>query len=386
MQIWPPVVDPATLTRQVWDSVTAQKLPAVGRAMALYGGLISQCDLDQYDGPTPVTPRPDLLDVPDPVLGSLPAFVRVHVEDYLVHGNALHLITSRDDRGKARRVTWFPAAEWSVDASFGRGNLDYYLNGRKIARREDVVHVRWGYAPGEPWRGWGLAERYLDSLDRVALQEAAERSGLRNGSMPSVAVIAPQKNLTQTEADDAAESWEKRFSGSTRRPGVFPAGTEIKPLSWSPENQESTLARQMSLTDVANMLNLDAYWLGAPQSSHTYRSPGPMFLTLQRTSLEPVMRDLESIWSANWFPGPRKARFDRNQLTRDDFQTSLATLGKAVNDGLMTTEEARLYMGWPAEPVIGELREPKATPEAPAADDNQDPRLTVLPGGQEQTG
>lgn len=385
MQIWPPVVDPATLTRQVWDSVTAQKLPAVGRAMALYGGLISQCDLDQYDGPRIVSPRPDLLEVPDPILQALSPFVRVHVEDYLNHGNALHLVTSRDDTGRVRRVTWFPASEWSVDASFGRGFLDYYLNGKKV-RREDVVHVRWGYAPGEPWRGWGLAERYLDSLDRVALQEAAERSALRNGSVPSVAVIAPQKNLTQEDADDAAEQFEKRFGGSSRRPGVFPNGTEIKPLSWSPENQEASLARQMSLTDVANMLNLDAYWLGAPQSSHTYRSPGPMFLTLQRTSLEPVMRDLESVWSAKWLPGTRKVRFDRNQLTRDDFETSLRTLGKAVHDGLMSPEEARLYMGWPETPAVGELREPKAAPEPAAATEDGDPRLTVLPGGQEGTG
>lgn len=382
MQLWPPVVDPATLTRQVWDSVTAQQLPAVGRAMALYGGLISQCDLDQYDGPTPVTPRSDLLENPDPILQAACHFVRVHVEDYLVHGNALHLISSRDDQGRARRTTWFPANEWSVDASAGRGYVDYYLNGQKIARREDVVHVRWGYAPGEPWRGWGIVERYLNTLDRVGLQEAAERNALRNGSLPSVAVIAPQKNLTQDEADEAATAWEKRFSGSSRRPGVFPYGTEIKPLSWSPEDQQSTLARQMSLTDVANILNLDGWWLGAPTASHSYKSPGPMFLALLRTSLEPVMKDLEGIWSANWYPGQRKVRFDRNQLTRDDFATSLETLGKAVAAGLMTAEEARLYMGWPAVPTIGELRQ--ITAPAPAADD-QGTRLTVLPGGQEET-
>jgi hypothetical protein len=353
MQLWPPVVDPATLSRQVWDSVTAQNLPAVGRAMALYGGLISQCDLDQYDGAVPLAPRPPLLDLPDPILGSLPAFLRVHVEDYLVHGNALHLISSRDDQGRARRTTWFPAAEWSVDASRGRGFVDYYLNGRKIARREDVVHVRWGYAPGEPWRGWGLVERYLNSLDRVGLQEAAERNALRNGSVPSVAVIAPQKNLTQDEADDAAENWERRFGGSSRRPGVFPNGTVIQPLSFTAEQQESTLARQMSLTDVANMLNLNSFWLNAPASSHTYRSPGPMFLELQRTSLEPVMKDLESVWSAKWCPGAPRARLDRNQLTRDDFASSLETLGKAVKDQLMTREEARLYMGWSATPLVG---------------------------------
>lgn len=384
MQLWPPVSDPATLTRQVWDSVTAQNLPAVGRAMALYGGLISQCDLDQYDGPSPVTPRPALLDLPDTVLGSLPLFVRAHVEDYLVHGNALHLVSSRDRDGTVRNTTWFPANEWSVDATHGRGYLDYYLNGQKIARREDVVHVRWGTAPGEPWRGWGIVERYIDTLDRVALQEAAERGALLGGSVPSVAVIAPQKNPTQEELDDAANQWERRYGGSTRRPAILPAGTEVRPLGWSAEDQQAVLARQMSLTDVANLLNLNSFWLNAPASSHTYRSPGPMFLELQRTSLEPVMRDLEAVWGNSWFPQrSRRTRFDRLQLTRDDFETSIRTLKMAVDAGLMTPEEARLYLGWTAAPRIGELREPKPAAAAPASQDNQDPALTVLPGGQE---
>ena len=382
-QLWPPVVDPATLSRQVWDTVTAQQIPAVGRALALYGGLISQCDLDLYNGPVVTTPRPPFLENPDTVIGSRPAFVRAHVDDYLVHGNALHLVSSRNKFGEIRNATWYPATEWSIDASHGRGFPDYYLNGRKINRREDVVHVKWGNAPGEPWRGWGIFERYLNSLDRVALQEASERNALRSGSVPSVAVIAPQKNLTQDEADEAAEQFEKRFGGSSRRPGVFPNGTVVQPLSFSPEDQQATLARQMSLTDVANMLNLNSFWLSAPQSSHTYRSPGPMFLELQRVSLEPVMNDLDSVWSNQWYPyQAERVKLNRNQLTRDDFATSLQTIGKAVADGLMSVEEGRLYMGWPAEPAIGELREPKATPAAaPATEDG--PQLDVLPGGKE---
>ena len=382
MQIWPPVVDPATLSRQVWDSVTAQQIPAVGRALELYGGLIMQCDLDQYDGVTPVSPRVPVLDLPDPTM-SAARFKRVHVEDYIVHGNALHLISRRDQNGDARALTWFPADQWSIDASRGRGFADYYLNGKKIARREDVVHVKWGYAPGEEWRGIGIVERYMNTLDRVALQEASERNALRNGSVPSVAVIAPQKNLTQQDADDASEQFEKRFGGSSRRPGVFPNGTVITPLSWSAEDQQAVLARQMSLTDVANLLNLNAFWLNAPASSHTYRSPGPMFLELQRTSLEPVMQDLEQVWGTAWFPGQRRTKFDRNQLTRDDFASSLATLGKAVKDGLMTVEESRLYMGWTAEPKVGELLPAgqNSEPAQPAA-----PELEVLPGGQGQEG
>jgi hypothetical protein len=378
-QIWPPVVDPATLTRQVWDSVTAQQLPAVGRAMALYGGLIAQCALDEYTGNIPATTRQPLLKIPDPNLQSRAAFVRVHVEDYLVHGNALHLVTARFPKGHPRAgwprsTRWFPAAEWGIDVSAGRGFPDYYLNGRKVARREDVVHARWGYAPGQPERGWGLVERYLATLNRAGLQEAAESKALSNGSVPSVAVIAPQKDLTEPEIDEAADAWDRKFSGPGRRAGIFPNGTQIVPLSFSPQSQEATLARQMTLVDLANLLNLDPYWVGGVSSSHTYKSPGPMFLVLQRTALEPVMVDLESIWGLAWTPPEQDLRFDRFQLTRDDFASSVTTLLAATKGGLLSTPEARLYLGLNPVPLIGELvtaPEP-AVPAGP-------PELTVVP-------
>lgn len=384
-QVWPPVVDPATLTRQVWDSVTAQQLPAVGRAMGLYGGLISQCVLDEYTGAVPSKDRPRLLEIPDPNIGSRAAFVRVHVEDYKVHGNALHLVTGRFPKGHPKAgwpstVRWFPATEWGIDVSAGRGFPDYYLNGRKVARREDVVHVRWGAAPGQPERGWGIVERYLSTLNRAGLQEAAEADSLSHGGVPSVAVIAPQKNLTQGELDDAGDVWDQKFSGPGRKPGIFPNGTTVTPLSFSPQAQEATLARQMTLVDLANLLNLDPYWVGGVSSSHTYKSPGPMFLVLQRTALEPVMVDIESIWGQAWIPPGKDLRFDRNQLTRDDFASSITTLIAAVAAKLMTKEEARVYLGWSPTPVIGEYEETPAPVEKPAG-----PTLSVVPGGADDT-
>lgn len=373
MQLWPPVVDPATLTRQVWDSVTASALPAVGRAMALYGGLISQCALDQYRGAQP-TPRPQILTVPDPALKARSIFVRVHVEDYLKHGNALHLITARGPDGRATSTKWFPAEQWMIDATFP-GNPDYYLNGRKVPRREDVVHVQWGAAPGQPWRGWGIVERHLSTLNRAGLEEAAESQALSGGGVPSVAVIAPQKNLTEDELDDAADAWEAKFAGPGRRPGIFPAGTTITPLSFSPQQAEATAARQLTLIDLANLLNLDPYWVGGQSSSSTYKSPGPMFLTLQRTSLGPVMVDLESVWGLAWTPPELELKFDRNQLTRDDFASSITTVLAAMAGKLMTREEGRVYLGWSPEPLIGEFETVEPAEEATP------PSLSVIPGG-----
>ncbi len=375
-QIWPPVVDPATLTRQVWDACSARSLPGVGRALQLYGGLISQCALDQYQGDELIKPRPSLLQLPDVNLRSRSLFVRVHVEDYLLHGNALHLITARAG-GSPRGTRWFPAWMWSVadPTSTEDGGVDYYLNGRKVPR-QDVVHVQRGAAEGAPWRGVGVVEEHLRTLNRAGLEEAAEAKNLTGGGVPSVAVIAPQPELSRKEAEDAKDTWEEKFEGPGRRPAILPNGTEVIPLGWSPVDGQMIEARKLSMVDMAILFNLDPYWLGAATSSHTYKSPGPMYLDLMRTSLEPVMSDLELVWSLSWFPPTGRAvRFDRLQLTRDDFSTEVTSGVAAVTAGLMTAEEWRIRQGLPTVPEFGELKE--SAPAAPSSP----PSLQVLPGG-----
>jgi hypothetical protein len=107
-----------------------------------------------------------------------------------------------------------------------------------------------------------------------------------------------------------------------------------------------------------------------------------MFLALLRTSLDPVMVDLESVWSLLWLPpSGRTIRFDRLQLTRDDWATEVATGVQAVGAGLITKEEWRVRVGLPIEPEFGEFEEIQPVPAAPGR-----PRLELLPGGADNDG
>lgn len=382
-QIWPPVVDPATLTRQVWSVETARTIPGFGRALQLYGGLISQCPLDRYRGEVRLSPRPGLLDLPDISLRARSTYVRVHVEDYLTHGNAVHLAVSRRADGTVLNTKWFPAHMWSVagPARTEDGGVDYYLGGRKVPRR-DVVHVQRGAHPVEWWRGIGVVEEYIRTLNRAGLQEARESKNLTSGAVPSVAIIAPNPKVDEEEAKEAKADFIDRF-GPGGEPGLFPNGTVIQPLSWSPADSELTDARKMTLVDLANVMNLDPYWLGGQSSSHTYKSPAPTFLELQRVSLEPVMTDIELVWSLAWFPPTgTTTRFDRLALTRDDWASEIAAGIAAVNAGLISAEEWRVRQGLPIEPEVGELKAAPAMPAAAAPGQLPAlPKLELVPGG-----
>ena len=376
------LIDPKTLTRQVWDANTARALPGMGRALGIYG-MLATVDLDAVKQsragdrrslePLPMLPR--ICERPDPDQAR-PTFIRAHLEDYLLNGNALHLITVRNAEGWPMAARFYPAHRWGImpDPRDPESPFPVYtLDGREV-RTQDVVHVARGVDPDMPYRGVGVVEQHVRSLNRAGLQEAAESSNLTDRGMPSVAIIAPNPELGEAEADAAADKWVERFAGSTPKPAILPKDTHVIPLSWNPTDSQMNEARQMALIDIANVMNLDAYWLGAPGSSHTYQSPGPMFLALLRTSLEEVAMTFEDVWSYAWLPRGQRVVMDRIKLLRDDLGTMLQafTTGSAY---FPDKNEPRAYMGFPALPEDAFPQPPAVpptdpSPEPPAPDEN----------------
>lgn len=354
----PFITDPKTLSVQVWDAASALSIPAVGKALHMLQ-LISTMPLELYKGVKPL-PRPRLLEQPDLTMAGTTRFVQVHLQDWLLSGNACHLVTARDSYGQPAAVRWRPASQWAIKVDSAGEIEDYYLNGRRVENRDDVVHVARGSEGLAHSRGIGIVEQYLRSLDRVALEEESERQNLRDGSVPSVAVITPQSDLDDDEIDEAADTWMTKLSGPGRRPAILPNGTQVIPLTWSASEQQMIAARQMSLTDVANMTGLDDYYLGSKGGSHTYRSPGPKWLELVRIALSQPMRTFEDAWSLAWVPRGKTVRFNPLEFTRDDLQTSIATIAAARAANLMTYEEGRIYLGFDPD-----VPEPKGEPVAP---------------------
>jgi HK97 family phage portal protein len=352
----------------VWDPVSAMALPSVGRAVALIAGQIRQTPMDAYRGIIPL-PRPRLLDQPDPNQARS-WFVGQEVVDYLLHGNAIQYVTARDAAGFPAASVWLPAS-W-VSITWNPGDPDYsdpayWLGGTELNAR-NVIHVKRGADDRYPVRGIGVVEQHLLALSRVASAERYETEALSGSGVPSVAIITPNPRLSNVEAATAKEDWMTKFAGPNREPAILPAGTQVVPLAWSPTDAQLNETRALNLQDVANMFNLDGYFLGAPSSSMTYKSPGPMFLQLLRVTLEPILSDFEGVWSSAWLPRGTSLRFDRKALQQDDLQTTIATLGAAITAGIYSREEARIYLGLPPT-MNGEIGPSGASPiDTTAAD------------------
>jgi HK97 family phage portal protein len=370
--VFPPPTGGVGQGPYVYDANSARRVPAVARALQLYSGMMKQMGMDAYRGADKL-PRPKLLEAPDPFRGG-PWFVHNSVEDYLLNGNAISVVTARGADGWPLAVRWLPAGWVYIVADVYAADSDvaYYYLGRPLPAA-DVVHVRRGADRFYPSRGVGVVEEFLSTLDRVAMEEAYESATLSAAAVPSVAIITPNATLNQDTADEAKAHWQTNYGGANRVPAILPNGTQVIPLSWSPTDTQLIEARRLSLVDVANAFNLDGYWLSAPGHALTYKTAAPQYQQILRTSIEPVLVDFESIWSAGWLPRGQTVVFDRKKLLRDDLPTTMtaAVQGKAA--GIITTEEARDMLGLPAEPELGVLEPPTAPPALgaapPAADD-----------------
>ena len=354
----------------------AKALPGVGRALSLICGLISTMPLNAVRGRDVLDPRPRLLDAPDPD-NSLPWFLYQQVEDWWLHGNAVQLVTARSRNGWPAAVMPLQAERVNITitpASLNRPRVVAYWYDGVSLPTQDIIHVKRGVDPFMPERGVGVLEQHVLTLARARDQEEAERNNMASAGVPSVVIFTPGPVPTPEQMQDAKTRWMETHQGPGREPAFLPAGSEVKPLAWSPTDAQMVEARQLTLTDLSNIANLDPYWLGGSQGSLTYQSPGPLFLGLLRQTLEPILSALEAVWTRHWLPRGLLVKADRQAILGDDMGTTIGWLQTADSFGLLTKDEQRAYIG--KSPLPASHYAPPVPPPVP--DNIQDPEEVMV--------
>ena len=334
------VANASQLPVQVTSDV-ALAIPGMGRGVGLITGLISQMRIDKVDSAGRVLPRPRFFAKPQPDKGlTRPWFVSAQVQDYLIHGNAIHLVTVRGDDGEPLAAQHIPAA-W-VTVTWTPAGITYWAQGQQLPA-VDVVHARRGADSRFPWRGVGVVEQHLATMGRLVTQDRYEENAYAGG-VPTVVITAPG-TITQTQAETAADRWQDRFA--QRKPAVVSAGTDVKPLAWSPNDAQMVEARKLGRQDTANMLNIDGSWLGAESTGLTYKNIAALFLGLLTQTIDPITANIADAWAEDWAPDipDGGVRFDRNDLLHSDMETDVGWLKVATDAGILTMDEARAWIG-----------------------------------------
>lgn len=344
-QLWPSI-DPATgavIGSGVVSARVVEAIPAVGRSMGVIASRMSQMPLTLWEAGQQME-TPSLLARPDPGL-DYPTLMSALCWDYWLHGNAV-LYDTVVDGDLVLASMWVPAERvncW-LDPTDGRV---WYEVGGTILDSDRVHHVKRRLDPWHPWRGVGVLEQHMRSFARISDQEAYQSRLLRDSGVPSVAVTFGNPDLSQEQAEQAKKAYLAKFVGPKREPIVLPQGSTVVPLAWSPEDAQMVEAAKASRGDVADMFNLDRWYLGVSDASYNYKSQSAMSLALVKDTLGEAMRTLESVLSDGWCEPGQSILLDTSGVIVDDKAATMEWLRPAVDAGIITLDEARTALGLP---------------------------------------
>lgn len=356
-QVWPPTVDAATgavIGSGVVSAKVVEAVPAVGRALGVIAGRMAQMPLTLWSRDTKLaTPR--LFEQPDPMI-DYPTWMSALVWDYFIHGNAVVYDTTVDDEwGMPQTAMWIPAEKVTAVVDPGTGLVRYSVGGVQLDA-DRVHHFRRRLDPTNPWRGIGVLEQYMRTFAKISDQQAYESTMLRESGVPSIAITVGNPDMSQEEAERAKESWKGKFSGPVREPAVLPQGTVVTPLGWSPHDSQMVEAQKMSRGDVADLFNLDRYYLGVSDGNFNYKTAGTMASALVTDTLGEHLRTFEAGFTAGWCLPGRRVRFDPSEITADSPAVMADWLVPLVQAGIVSVDEARARLGFAqGAPVVQEV-------------------------------
>lgn len=318
-------------------------IPAFRRGVDLISGAIGSLPVWAYDqAGTLAATQPTVLvnPVPDPVITRTVA-LQAWVEDLVVHGNALAVITPARS---GPVLTPIPAQDVYVRADPVTGDRVYRVYDLELPV-DEVWHVQGQARPGE-LRGRGVIETHLATWARISAEETYARDAFLASGVPSGILKVHTPRLREGEAAALKADWVAAFARSSREPAVLSDAMDWSPVGWSPEDTELLAARQASVSDVARILGLPSYWLdgGASGQSITYANVSQSATNLLRFSLAPHLARLEAALT-RLLPRGQYARFDLDPLLREAQPDRYAAWKTAIEAGFLTVEEVRLIEG-----------------------------------------
>jgi HK97 family phage portal protein len=344
-----------------WSRSSLLSIPGVWKARMLISQSIGGMPLAAYRGTEIVEPLAALLREPAPGEDRANT-VAAWVCDLLDHGNAIGIVDGYDAEGRAVSLSPVPCSQVEIRSESGRRN---YRIGSRVFDQSQVFHAMGTTAPGAI-RGMGVIEAHLTTLTRMTA-EADYASKAFTSGVPSGLIRVKDPDLQPEMAAEIKATWMKTF-GSGREPAVLSELVDFEPIAWTPSDAQMVEARQLSLTDVANMYNLDPFWLGAPSAPMVYQNVQQAAVQLSRFTLGFWTTVLEAQFS-RLIPRGQDARFIRDTILRDDTAARYANYKLGLEGGWLTLEEVRAAEGLPALPE--EPPKPVLVPVPLTADGDQ---------------
>lgn len=270
------------------------------------------------------------------------AMMQAHAE---LWGNAYAAI-ERNGKGEPRNL--IPLISRNVAPRRTRGRLLYdvaVMDGGKPLTLEasEVLHVR-----GISLDGLTGLGPIAQGRESIGMTIAAERYGSRffkNDARPSI-VLKHEKTLSEGAAQRLKSAWSSFFSGAGQHSAaVLEEGLDVREIGIAPEQAQFLETRKFQRQEIAALFGVPLSMLADPDAQ-TYNSGEWDDLRFTKHCVLPRVKAWEGEVRRKLFSGPNwRLHHDLRELERGAFKEQIAALTSAVQNALMTPNEARQRLG-----------------------------------------
>ena len=327
------------------DEQTTLSVPGLWRGVTLISDTIGALPIHAYRGDQRIEPMPPILERPYPNETRIETMSAI-AASLIIHGNYVAVLGDIGANGYPESLYPVSASRVHVDRIEGR--LSYKIND-ELFDGERVMHIKNFAMPGQIV-GVGIVAAQRQGIgSALAMQEYAAKY-FDGGAQPTGILYSDNADLSQDEADMLKAVWMRHYGGTSREPAVLNASTKFEQLSDNAKDSQLVESREFSLTEIANMLGLPGYYLGAPNSSRTYSNVEQEQLQFLR-GITPLITRIESAFT-DLIPRGQYAKFNTDALLRSDTLTRYQAHQIALSAGFLTVDEIRA--DFENRPPIGE--------------------------------
>ena len=327
------------------DEQTTLSIPGLWRGVTLISDTIGALPIHAYRGDQRIEPMPPILERPYPNETRIETMSAI-AASLVIHGNYIAVLGDIGANGYPESLYPVSASRVHVDRIEGR--LSYKIND-ELFDGERVMHIKNFAMPGQIV-GVGIVAAQRQGIgSALAMQEYAAKY-FDGGAQPTGILYSDNADLSQDEADMLKAVWMRHYGGTSREPAVLNASTKFEQLSDNAKDSQLVESREFSLTEIANMLGLPGYYLGAPNSSRTYSNVEQEQLQFLR-GITPLLTRIESAFT-DLLPRGQYAKFNTDALLRSDTLTRYQAHKIALESGFLTVDEVR--SDFENRPPIGE--------------------------------
>ena len=310
-------------------------IPAFFRGMKHRTTLISTLPLHAEIDGTPIGVPIQLLEQPDPTEDRQTTLASM-AASLVLRGEVVAVLGAFDSDG-------YPQALKVVDPGKATLNDDgsWKIGPDRTFSPEQIMHVVPLKLPGES-RGVSVVELFKRLITaEIAAQEFQGNFYLSGGQATTI-LRNSDTDVTPEDLQGMLERYRQKIAGGNREPIVLPDTIAVETIGLSNSDAQFLESRQFAITDIANIVGVPPYLVGAPGSSSVYSNDFEQRRSLLDTYLRDDMYAIERAFS-NLLPDGIKAKFDTRSFLRLDPKGTAEVLQLTAN--LETINEQRAVLG-----------------------------------------